>query len=260
MGVDMGDYENSGHMGVIVTNFVDQSDTLYRNLDKEGFADVTWRARLGQASRPFVGWGTSFFDLDNDGWLDILVVNGHVYPQVDAIAGEAHYKQAILLFRNKHDGSFEEVSAAAGLANLPLESRRGAAFGDVNNDGCVDVVVLNVGAQPSLLLNHCNNGNHRVIFSLTGGTGGKLAIGARLTVRSGGLSQMREVRSGASYLSQPDLRLHFGLGAETNIREVEIGWPDGQKELLKDVAADFVYKVVEGSGIQGKTALPKTLK
>jgi len=260
MGVDMGDYENNGQQGIIVTNFVDQSDTLYRNMGKQGFADASWNARIAQSSRPYVGWGTSFFDMDNDGWLDLLVVNGHVYPQVDSIAGEVRYKQAMLLFRNKHDGTFEEIAAGAGLADMPLQSRRGAAFGDVNNDGCVDVVVVNAGALPSLLLNHCDPRNHRVMFRLTGAITGKLAIGARVTLKSNGLTQMREVRSGASYLSQNDLRVHFGLGDEPIISAVEILWPSGQKETLKNVAADFIYDVREGGGIQSKTPLPPVTK
>jgi enediyne biosynthesis protein E4 len=255
MGVDMGDYENTGQQGVMVTNFVDQSDTLYRNLGAQGFADVSWKARIAQPSRPYVGWGTSFFDMDNDGWLDLLVVNGHVYPQVDSIAGEAHYKQGMLLFRNKHDGSFNDVTAAAGLATMPPQSRRGAAFGDVNNDGCLDVLVVNIGAPPSLLLNHCDPANHRVMFRLSGGKRGKLAIGARVTLKTRGGSRMREVRSGGSYLSQNDLRVHFGLGAETKIASVEVLWPSGLRETLKDLDADFLYDLKEGAGIQNKTAL-----
>lgn len=254
MGVDWADYMNEGKLAILVTNFVDQSDTIYRNLGSQGFGDVTWRSRIAQPSKPYVGWGTSFFDMDNDGWLDFLVVNGHVYPQVDAIAGEAHYKQPMLLFRNQRDGTFEEVGAGAGLSAIPLESRRGAAFGDLNNDGCVDVVTVNVGAPPSLLLNHCGNG-HRVLLKLQGGKTGKLAIGARVTLKAGGTTQTREVRSGGSYISQNDLRLHFGLGSEAKIAELEIRWPDGKTETLKEVAADYLYTIVEGSGIQAKTAL-----
>ena len=253
MGVDFGDYNNDGHLNIIVTNFVDQSDTLYRNQGAQGFADASWNAGIAQPTRPYVGWGTSFFDMDNDGWLDLLVVNGHVYPQVDTISGEARFAQPMLSFRNRHNGTFEEVSARVGLAALPLESRRGAAFGDVNNDGCIDVVILNVGAPPSLLLNHCDPANHRALFKLVGTKSNRLAIGARVTIKTAKLTQMREVRSGSSYLSQSDLRLHFGLGTEDKMSEVQIRWPNGQTETLKDIAADFVYTVQEGSGIQQKT-------
>ena len=253
MGVDFGDYNNDGHLNIIVTNFVDQSDTLYRNQGAQGFADASWNAGIAQPTRPYVGWGTSFFDMDNDGWLDLLVVNGHVYPQVDTISGEARFAQPMLSFRNRHNGTFEEVSARVGLAALPLESRRGAAFGDVNNDGCIDVLILNVGAPPSLLLNHCDPANHRALFKLVGTKSNRLAIGARVTIKTAKLTQMREVRSGSSYLSQSDLRLHFGLGTEDKMSEVQIRWPNGQTETLKDIAADFVYTVQEGSGIQQKT-------
>ena len=253
MGVDFGDYNNDGHLNIIVTNFVDQSDTLYRNQGAQGFADASWNAGIAQPTRPYVGWGTSFFDMDNDGWLDLLVVNGHVYPQVDTISGEARFAQPMLSFRNRHNGTFEEVSARVGLAALPLESRRGAAFGDVNNDGCIDVVILNVGAPPSLLLNHCDPANHRALFKLVGTKSNRLAIGARVTIKTAKLTQMREVRSGSSYLSQSDVRLHFGLGTEDKMSEVQIRWPNGQTETLKDIAADFVYTVQEGSGIQQKT-------
>ena len=256
MGVDFGDFNNEGRLGIVVTNFVDQSDTLYRNQGKSGFADATLSSHIQQPTHPYVGWGTSFVDVDNDGWLDLLVVNGHVYPQVDAIAGEAKYKQRMLLFRNNRNGTFDEVSAGAGLGDLPLASRRGAAFGDIDNDGCVDVVVVNVGEPPSLLMNHCANGNHRVLFNLTGTKSNRLAIGARVTVKAGGLTQMREVRSGSSYLSQNDLRLHFGLGSAARMSEVEIRWPNSETEALHDVAADFIYTIVEGSGIRKKGALP----
>jgi hypothetical protein len=201
-----------------------------------------------------VSWGTAFFDMDNDGWLDLFVANGHVYPQVDTIPGGTPYRQPILLFRNRRDGTFEDVSSA--LADMPAQSRRGAAFGDINNDGNVDIVVLNVGEPPALLLNRNDDRNHRVLFKLVGVKSNKAAIGARVTVKAGGFSQINEVRGGASYLSQNDLRLHFGLGANEKMSEVDIRWPNGQTETLRDVAADFIYTVVEGEGIQGKVALP----
>ncbi len=256
MGVDMGDYDHTGRLGIFVSEFVDQSDTLYHNNGENGFADVTWHARIGQPSHPYVGWGTSFVDFDNSGWLDVFVANGHVYPQVDTIPDAAHYKQPMLLFRNKHDGTFDEVGAQAGFAEMPLQSRRGAAFGDINNDGCMDIVTLNVGQPPSLLLNQCNNGNHRVLFRLLGTKSNKLAIGARVTVKAGGVTQFSEVKGGSSYISQNDLRQHFGLGKSAKMDEVTIRWPNGASETLRDVPADFIYTVLEGQGIKDKTALP----
>jgi hypothetical protein len=256
MGVDMGDYDHDGKLDIIVTEFVDQSDTLYHNKGEDGFADVSLSSHIAQPSRPYVGWGTGFFDMDNDGWLDIFVANGHVYPQVDTIPDAAHFRQPMLLFRNHRDGTFEEVGSAAGFDGIPLQSRRGAAFGDINNDGCVDIVTLNRGAIPSLLLNHCQNGNHRVLFKLLGSKSNRLAIGARVTVRTGSVTQFSEVKGGSSYLSQNDLRQHFGLGANAKMDEVTVRWPNGQSEVIKNVAADFIYTIVEGQGIKEKAPLP----
>jgi len=252
MGVDMGDYDHKGKLDIFVTEFVDQSDTLYHNNGSDGFADVSWSSKIAQPSHPYVGWGNGFFDMDNSGWLDIFVANGHVYPQVDTIPNAAHFRQSMLLFRNKHDGTFEESGAAVGFADIPLQSRRGAAFGDINNDGCVDIVTLNVGAPPSLLLNHCQNGNHRALFKLVGTKSNRLAIGARVTVRAGGLTQFSEVKGGSSYLSQNDLRQHFGFGKAAKIDELTVRWPNGQSQVFRDLPADFIYTIVEGQGIKNK--------
>jgi hypothetical protein len=254
MGVDWGDYLHEGRLSMIVTNFVEQGSTLYHNLGKDNFADVSVRAKVMKPTYPLVGWGTAFFDMDNDGWLDLLVANGHVYPQVDTIPGGTPYRQPMLLFRNHRDGTFDDVSQV--LSNMPLQSRRGAAFGDINNDGNIDIVVLNVGEQPSLLLNRTVSPNHRVLFKLVGTKSNKAAIGARVTVKAGTFVQIDEVRGGASYLSQNDLRLHFGLGANDKMSEVSIRWPNGETEVLRDVPADFIYTIVEGAGIQQRVALP----
>ena len=255
MGVDWGDYLHEGRLSMFVTNFHEQPDTLYRNLGKDGFSDVSWPAKIAHPTFLMVGWGTAFFDMDNDGWLDIFVANGHVYPQVDSIPGGITYRQPIQLFRNHRDSTFQDVSNA--LAGMPAESRRGAAFGDVNNDGNIDVLLVNVGAPPTLLLNQGGNRNHRVLFKLVGtGKSNKSAIGARVTVKTGKLVQVSEVRAGGSYISQNDPRLHFGLAAESRMGEVEIRWPSGKVEVLRDVPADFIYTVVEGQGITGKFPLP----
>lgn len=256
MGVDMGDYDHRGKLDIFVTEFVDQSDTLYHNNGADGFADVSWNSKIAQPSHPYVGWGTGFFDMDNSGWLDIFVANGHVYPQVDTIPNAAHFRQPMLLFRNKHDGTFEESGAAVGFSDIPLQSRRGAAFGDINNDGCVDIVTLNVGAPPSLLLNHCQNGNHRALFRLLGTKSNRLAIGARVTVKAGGITQFSEVKGGSGYISQNDLRQHFGFGKTAIIDEVTVRWPNGKTETIRDVPGDFIYTIVEGQGIKDKVALP----
>ena len=250
MGVDFGDYNHSGWLSIIDTTFADQAKTLYRNLGPEGFDDVSRTAQIAQVSLPHVAWGTGFVDFDNDGWLDILIANGHVYPQVDTIKEGARYREPLFLHLNKHDGTFEDLSAAAGLANLPPASRRGVAFGDVWNDGVEDALILNVGEPPTLLRNRTSNRNHWVEFKLVGTKSNRAAIGARLTIKTGALAQFNEVRGGGSYLSQNDLRLHFGLGTSTKIDSVEIAWPSGLVERLRDFSVDRLYTIEEGKGIQ----------
>jgi len=254
MGVAWGDYLHEGRLSMLVTNFTEQGSALYHNQGNDSFADVSVRAKIMKPTYPLVSWGTAFFDMDNDGWLDIFIASGHVYPQVDSIPGAAQYRQPLVLLRNHRDGTFDDVSATLDV--LPLKSRRGVALGDINNDGNVDMVVLNVGEAPSLLLNHNQNSNHRVLFKLVGTKSNKAAIGARVTVRTGSFTQFDEVRGGAGYLSQNDLRLHFGLGDSGKMNEVTIRWPNGETEILRDVAADFIYTIVEGAGIERKEPLP----
>jgi hypothetical protein len=162
----------------------------------------------------------------------------------------------MLLHRNLRNGTFEEVSNVAGLADMPLKSRRGAAFGDIANNGNIDIVVLNVGEPPSLLLNTNKIAHHRVLFRLVGTKSNRAAIGARVTIHAGGMTQFDEVRGGGSYLSQNDLRLHFGLGPANKIDLVEVRWPSGKTERFKDVAADKIYAITEGQGIKEMVALP----
>jgi hypothetical protein len=256
MGVTWGDYDHSGRLSMFITEFADQPNTLYKNQGARGFEDVAMQSHLGQPSLPLVGWGTTFFDMDNDGWLDLFVANGHVYPQMDTVKGSAAYAEPMLLHRNLRNGTFEEVSKAAGIADMPLKSRRGAAFGDIANNGNVDVVVLNVGEPPSLLLNTNKIENHRVLFQLVGTKSNRAAIGTRVTIHAGGMTQFDEVHGGGSYLSQNDLRLHFGLGSATKIDLVEVRWPTAKTETFKDVAVDKIYAITEGQGIKETIALP----
>ena len=256
MGVDFGDYDHRGLLDIFVTTFADQPKALYRNLGSQGFDEVSSTSRIGPPSLPLVGWGIAFFDMDNDGWLDIFVANGHVYPQMDNAVHSAPYRQPMILYRNNRDGTFDEVSAQAGLGAVPPASRRGAAFGDIFNNGNIDIVVLNVGEPPSLLLNTSNNSNHRVLFKLEGTQSNRAAIGARVTIQAGKLRQFSEVHGGSSYLSQNDLRLHFGLGDASRVDSVEIRWPNGKTENLKNLDADYIYTIVEGKGVQLKKALP----
>jgi len=253
MGVDWGDYLHDGRIGMFVTNFTEQPDTLYRNLGKGEFSDVSLPAKLAQPTYLNVGWGTGFVDFSNSGWLDIFIANGHVYPQMDQIPGAARYREPMQLFRNKGDGTFEDVSSA--FSGIRDASRRGAAFGDLKNDGNIDILVLDMDGPPQLLLNVTENHNHRVLFKLIGTKSNKMAIGAKVTVTAGKLVQTGEVRAGGSYISSSDPRLHFGLAAQDEMDAVNIRWPNGDVEALKNIPADFIYTVTEGRGITGKTAL-----
>ncbi len=251
MGVDFGDFDLDGRLDIFVTNFTEEPDALFWNQGDKGFTDIAASAGIARPTFPLVGWGAAFFDMDNSGWLDLIVANGHVYPQMDLIEGGARFREPLLLFRNKHDRTFEDVTAVSGLNKLPPASRRGLAIGDVNNDGKLDVLLLNVGEPPTLLINRSQNQNHSVTLRLVGSKSNRAAIGARVTVVAG-TTQIGEVRSGSSYLSQNDLRLHFGLGAETSISSVRVLWPSGGEESYKDLPSDFIYTIVEGSGITEK--------
>jgi len=256
MGVDFGDFDRDGRLDITVTTFAYQPVELHRNVSADEFSDVTWTAKTGQPTFRFVKWGTGFVDFDNDGLLDLFVANGHIYTAIDTLPGEPAYKEPILLFRNTGKQTFEEIAGTAGLNDSALQSRRGAAFGDLNNDGLIDAVVFNQNGPPSIFLNDTKASGHRVLFKLEGTTSNRAAIGARVTVYAGGVARIAEVRAGGSYISQNDLRLHFGLGSETRISKVEITWPNGKREELKDLAADAIYTIVEGKGITQTTPLP----
>lgn len=250
MGVDVDDFLHDGNQSIIVTNFQQESDTLYRNRGTRGFDDATNSSGLAEMTFRYVGWGTGFVDFTNSGWDDLFIANGHIYPQIDQGKMGFTYNEPILYLHSNRDGTFRDVTAQTALAKLPLQSRRGVAFGDIDNDGTVDVLILNNGAPPTLLLNCTEDGSHAVLFKLMGTKSNRSAIGARVTVTAGALKQIREVRSGGSYLSQNDLRLHFGLGSATKIDSVEIQWPSGAKETLHDVASGSIYTIEEGLGIR----------
>ena len=258
MGVDFGDFDRDGRFDIVVTNFSQEPDALFWNQGPRGFTDIAATAGIARPSFMPVGWGTAFFDMDNDGWLDLIVANGHVYPQMDLIEDGAPFREPLLLFRNQRNRTFEDVTGLAGLDRLTPSSRRGLAVGDVNNDGKLDVVLLNIGERPTLLINRTQATGHSVLLHLVGSKSNRAAIGARATVTSAGQSQINEVRSGSSYLSQNDLRLHFGAGAAASIDSIRILWPSGREEVLKDVPSDFIYTVFEGSGITARIPLVKT--
>jgi hypothetical protein len=218
-----------------------------------GFDQIAGSAGLLQATRRYVGWGGGFFDMDNDGWLDIFITNGHIYPQVDQVTPNVTFREPMLLFRNKRNRTFEDVTELSKINGGGLYVRRGAAFGDVNNDGKIDILILNHNGTPSLLINRTQTENHAATFKLIGTKSNRAAIGARVSVTAGGVTQSMQVRSGSSYLSQNDLRLHFGLGASTVMEKVEVSWPSGAKEVLNNMPADFIYTIEEGSGIKVKS-------
>jgi len=253
MGVDFGDFDRDGRLDIFVTNFSEEPDALFWNQGEKGFTDIAASAGIARPSFLQVGWGAAFFDMDNDGWLDLIVANGHVYPQMDLVEGGAPFREPLLLFRNKHDRTFEDVTTLAGLDRLPPASRRGLAVGDVNNDGKLDVLLLNIGENPTLLINRTQTSSHAVLLHLIGTKSNKAAIGARAIVTVGETTQIAEIRSGSSYLSQNDLRLHFGLGDAVAVSSVQILWPSGKAETYKDLAADFIYTIVEGSGISERS-------
>ena len=249
MGIAIGDYLHSGRFAIFVTNFADEYNTLYRNEGNYDFTDVSMAANVAQVSRPYVGWGTGFFDLDNDTWLDLLVVNGHVYPQIDTLPSGARYRQPKLLHMNQGNGTFCDASRQAGAALTEPRASRGAAFGDLDNDGHMDVVVNDLDGPPMILRNEGGDGNHWVTLELGTTNGNRLSIGARVKIVTGDVVQTEEVRSGASYLSQNDLRIHFGIGKYSNVDVIEIRWPSGKTELVKGLAADKFYSILEGQGV-----------
>jgi hypothetical protein len=206
--------------------------------------------RAGVAVNPeYVGWGVDLVDLDNDGWQDIFQVNGHVYPELDQQSRVTEeYRQRTLVYRNLGEGRFEDVSDRAGAALQQKKSSRGAAFADFDNDGDIDVAVMNLGEAPSLYRNDLSSGHHWVQLRLEGTKSNRSAIGATVMVHSGGSAQTRPVVSQSSYISQSDLRLHFGLGAAEKVEKIMVRWPNGVEEEFPGVAADQRYQLVEGSG------------
>jgi enediyne biosynthesis protein E4 len=258
MGVAAGDYDRDGWLDLVKTNFADDTPTLYRNLGNNLFTDATYPARLGVNTR-FLGWGVGFLDFDNDGWKDIFMVNGHVYPEVDTLNSQSPFQQERVLFWNLRDKTFYDLSAQAGTGVLERRASRGAAFGDLDNDGGIEVVVNNLNDLPSLLKNSGARQNW-ALLQMIGTKSNRAGIGARVTITAGGVKQMDEVRSGGSYLSQNDLRLHFGLGKTALIERADVVWPSGRKEVFANLKANRILVLQEGKGraVTGTATRPKT--
>jgi hypothetical protein len=254
MGVSAADYDLDGNLDIIKTNFAGDTPSLYHNQGAANFEDATFTAGLGTHTQ-YLGWGCGFFDMDNDGWPDILLCNGHVYPEVEQLKTEASYAQRKLLYRNQHNGHFTDVSLQAGPGISEPTASRGAAFGDFDNDGDIDVVVNTVNDYPQLLRCDSKRSNNWIKIRTIGTKSNRSGIGARLlcVTHPSGESQphrqIDEVRSGGGYLSQNDLRIHFGLGKAEKVGVLEIRWPGGHVDTLKDIKANQLIYVKEGEGI-----------
>ena len=249
MGVAAADYDGDGQLDIFRSNFSDERETLYHNRGRGDFDDITIAAGIGRNTR-YVGWGCGFFDFDNDGWKDLLLVNGHVFPEVERLGIDIHFKDRAILYRNLANGGFSygrfnDVSESAGAGLLERHSARGAAFGDYDNDGLVEVLINNQNEAPSLLKQTSRPSGHWILLKLIGTRSNRSALGAKVKLTAGGHTQIDEVRSGGSYLSQNDLRLHFGLGTAGRIDRIEIAWPSGTRQVLEGILGDRVVSVEE---------------
>jgi enediyne biosynthesis protein E4 len=247
MGATVGDYNGDGRPDIFKTNFSEDTPTLYRNEGDGQFTDVTRNAGLGKHMQ-YLGWGTMFFDFDNDGWPDLILVNGHVYPEVDKFHLGSDYNESRLLYHNQGDGTFADITAQASSGITTPAASRGMAVGDLWNDGKMSIVTNNMNQTPSLLVDSVRTANHWVAFRTIGTTSNRDGIGAKITLRAGGRNYVDEVRSGSSYISQNDLRVHFGLGATTRIDYVEVRWPSGLVERFENVPEEGIRTLTEGSG------------
>jgi hypothetical protein len=254
MGAATADFSHDGRFDIFKTNFADDTPTLYHNEGDNNFTDATIGSGLAVNTR-YLGWGTAAVDIDNDGWKDLILANGHVYPEVDTGHSGEKFKQSRLLYWNRGDGQFFDLSAQAGSGIAGAHSSRGLAVGDLDNDGDEEVVIVNMGESPSLLKNFAPSAGHSILIRLLTATH-RDAIGARVTLTANGQTQIDEVRSGGSYISQSDFRLHFGLGKE-NSANLSIRWLDGKTESFSKVAAGQIVTIEEGKGIVRKQPYTK---
>jgi hypothetical protein len=257
MGAAAADFTHHGRFDIFKTNFADDTHTYYRNDGGNSFTDATIDTGLAVNTR-YLGWGTAAIDFDNDGWKDIILANGHVYPEVDTGHTGEKFKQGRLLYWNRGDGQFFDLSSQAGSGITAAHASRGLAVGDLDNDGSEEIVIVNMGEAPSLLKNVAPPLGHSILIRALTATN-RDAIGARVTVNANGQTQMDEVRSGGSYISQSDFRLHFGLGKAASAN-VSIHWLDGKTENFASVAAEQIVTIQEGRGIVRKQAYAASRK
>jgi hypothetical protein len=254
MGVAFGDYLHTGRMSLALSHFDVEYTALYTNEGGMNFTDNSISSGIARGTQGFVGWGDAFVDFANSGWQDFFLANGHVYPQVDGTPAAARYLEPKLLFLNRRDGTFQNVSLRMGPAIKVAQVSRGLAIGDLFNDGKLEAVVENLVGEPMILRPAGGEPNHWISFQLVGATCNRLALNARVRATAGDLTQLGELVSGGSYLSQNDLHLHFGLGGHKTLDEAEVLWPDGKKEKLTGLAADRFYIVREGQGVVASNA------
>jgi hypothetical protein len=247
MGSTVADFNGDGRLDIFRTNFSDDTSTLYRNNGNGTFDDVTFAAGLGLHTQ-YLGWGTMFLDFDNDGWPDLLLVNGHVYPEVDKQHLGSNFQEPKILYHNNGNGTFTDISAEAGAGITAATSARGLAIGDLWNDGRLSAVISNMNAHPALLMNHVKYANHWIAFRTVGTKSNRDGIGARITVSAGSRLRVDEVRSGSSYSSSNDMRVHFGLGVTDKVDYVQVRWPSGLVEKFQGLKADSIHELKEGTG------------
>jgi hypothetical protein len=262
MGSSVGDFDGDGHLDIFKTNFSDDTSTLYRNNADGTFSDQTFPAGFGLNTQ-YLGWGAMFFDFDNDGWPDLLLVNGHVYPEVDKYKLGSEYQEPRILYHNTGKGSFEDISNTSGPGITSKASGRGLAIGDLWNNGRLAAVITNMGTRPSLLVNENSYPNHWIGIKTVGTKSNRDGIGARITLRAGKRTLVDEVRSGSSFNSSNDMRVHFGLGTATTVDTLQVRWPSGLNEEFTNLKVDAMNVITEGKGkaseVPGKSSKQSTM-